>query len=57
MRVPERPGLGIDLDRVELEKAHELYRRSGLGGRDDSIAIRQLIRGWRFDPKGPSLVR
>jgi glucarate dehydratase len=57
VRVPERPGLGIDLDRVELEKAHELSRRLGLEARDDGIAMRQLVPGWRFDPKRPSLVR
>ena len=57
VRVPERPGLGIDLDRVALERAHELCRRLGLGARDDSIAMRQLVPGWRFDPKRPSLVR
>ena len=57
VRVPDRPGLGIDLDRVELEKAHGLYRRLGLGARDDSIAMRQLVPGWRFDPKRPALVR
>ena len=55
--VPERPGLGIELDRVRLEQAHELYRRLGVGDRDDSIAMRQLIPGWCFDPKRPSFVR
>ena len=55
--VPERPGLGIDLDRKQLEKAHEAYRRLGLGARDDSLAMRQLIPDWRFDPKRPSFVR
>jgi glucarate dehydratase len=57
VRVPERPGLGIELDRARLEQAHELYRRLGLGARDDSLAMRQLIPEWRFDPKRPSLVR
>ncbi len=57
VRVPERPGLGIELDRVQLAKAHELYVRLGLGARDDSVALRQIIRGWRFDPKRPALVR
>jgi glucarate dehydratase len=57
IRVPQRPGLGIELDRAELIKAHELYRRLGLGARDDSIAMRQLIPGWRFDPKRPCMLR
>ncbi len=57
VRVPERPGLGIELDRVQLEQARELHQRLGLGARDDALAMRQLIAGWRFDPKRPSLVR
>lgn len=57
VQLPERPGLGIELDRVELAKAHDLYRRLGLGARDDGVAMRQLIPGWRFDPKRPSFVR
>ena len=56
VRVPQQPGLGIELDRVELEKAHELCRRLRLGARDDSIAMRQLVPGWHFDPKRPALV-
>lgn len=56
-RVPERPGLGIELDRAQLASAHELYRKLGLGARDDGIAMRQLIPGWRFDPKRPAFVR
>ncbi|MDE2052154.1 MAG: glucarate dehydratase [Gammaproteobacteria bacterium] len=57
VRVPERPGLGIELDRVRLAEARELYRRLRLGARDDSLAMRQLIPGWNFDPKRPCLVR
>lgn len=57
VHVPERPGLGIELDRAQLAKAHELYGRLGLGARDDSVAMRQIIPGWRFDPKRPALVR
>jgi glucarate dehydratase len=55
--VPTRPGLGIDLDLEELEKAHALYRQYGLGARDDSVAMQHLIPNWRFDHKRPSLVR
>ncbi|MGH8171317.1 MAG: enolase C-terminal domain-like protein [Steroidobacteraceae bacterium] len=57
VQVPGRPGLGIELDRAELTKAHDLYRRLGLGARDDAIAMRQLIPGWCFDPKRPALVQ
>ena len=55
--VPERGGLGVDLDLNAIERAHELYRAKGLGARDDAIAMQFLIPGWKFDPKRPSLVR
>ncbi|GLZ01724.1 enolase C-terminal domain-like protein [Actinoplanes sp. NBRC 103695] len=55
--VPERPGLGIDLDHDALRAAHELHLEHGLGARDDAAAMRYLVPGWRFDPKRPCLVR
>jgi glucarate dehydratase len=57
VQVPKKPGLGIELDMVEVEKAHQLYRQHGLGARDDSVAMQYLMPGWRFDPKRPALVR
>jgi glucarate dehydratase len=55
--VPDVPGLGVDLDMGELEKANALYRRMGLGARDDATAMQYLVPGWTFDPKRPCLVR
>jgi glucarate dehydratase len=55
--VPERPGLGVELDEAELEKAHQLYRALPAGGRNDATAMQYLIAGWTFDPKRPALVR
>lgn len=55
--VPDRPGLGIDLDMAAVEKAHALYKSHGLGARDDAAAMQYLMPGWRFDPKRPCLVR
>jgi glucarate dehydratase len=57
VRLPTKPGLGVELDMAEVEKAHQLYRQHGLGARDDSVAMQYLIPGWRFDPKRPCLVR
>ncbi|RTL49151.1 MAG: glucarate dehydratase [Bradyrhizobiaceae bacterium] len=57
VRVPTRGGLGIEPDMVEIEKAHELYKRHGLGARDDATAMQFLIPGWTFDPKKPCMVR
>jgi glucarate dehydratase len=55
--VPDSPGLGIQADMGEIEKAHELYRQMDLGARDDAAAMQFLIPGWTFDPKRPCLVR
>jgi glucarate dehydratase len=57
VQVPKQPGLGIELDMAEVEKAHQLYRQQGLGARDDVMAMQYLIPGWKFDPKRPCLVR
>lgn len=55
--VPDRPGLGIELDRAAVEAAHALYKQHGLGARDDAMAMQFLIPGWAFDDKRPCLVR
>lgn len=57
VQVPKAPGLGVQLDMVEVEKAHALYKQHGLGARDDAIAMQYLLPGWKFDPKRPCLVR
>ena len=55
--VPKRPGLGIELDMAEVEKAHALYLQHGLGSRDDAVAMQYLVPGWKFNNKMPCLVR
>ncbi len=57
LTVPEKPGLGVDLDHDAIAAAHELYLREGLGARDDAIAMQYLIPGWSFDSKRPALQR
>ena len=57
VQVPQQPGLGIELDMVEVEKAHQLYQQHGLGARDDASAMQHLIPNWTFDPKRPCMVR
>jgi glucarate dehydratase len=51
VQVPKKPGLGVELDMVEVEKAHQLYKQHGLGSRDDATAMQYLIPNWKFDPK------
>ncbi|MGE5866742.1 MAG: glucarate dehydratase [Rhizobacter sp.] len=55
--VPKKPGLGVELDMVEVMKANALYQAHGLGARDDAIAMQYLVPGWRCDPKRPCMVR
>ncbi|BBY88054.1 enolase C-terminal domain-like protein [Mycolicibacterium tokaiense] len=55
LTVPDRPGLGVDLDMEAVAAAHELYQKEGLGGRDDAIAMQYLVPGWTFDSKRPAL--
>ncbi len=57
VEVPKKPGLGIEIDMDQLERANQLYQQHGLGARDDAIAMQPLIPGWKFDPKRPCMVR
>jgi glucarate dehydratase len=57
LTVPDRAGLGIEIDMAQVEQAHALYGQLGLGGRDDATAMQHLMPGWKFDPKRPCLVR
>ena len=57
VQVPKKPGLGVELDMVEVEKAHQLYLQHGLGSRDDAQAMQFLIPGWKFNNKSPCMVR
>ncbi|SDN33165.1 glucarate dehydratase [Bacillus sp. OK048] len=57
LTIPDKPGLGIDIDMEQIMKAHELYNNMGLGSRDDSVGMQFLIPSWKFDNKRPCLVR
>ncbi|MBP1124136.1 MULTISPECIES: glucarate dehydratase [Pseudomonas] len=57
IRVPAKPGLGVEIDMDAVAHAHELYQGMGLGARNDSVAMQFLIPGWSFDNKRPCLVR
>jgi glucarate dehydratase len=56
LKVPERPGLGIEVDMEQIDRAHALYNTMKLGARDDAKAMQFLVPGWKFNPKRPCLV-
>ena len=57
IKVPDKPGLGIELDFDQIQAAHQLYLNKALGGRDDAAGMQYLVPGWTFDNKKPALVR
>ncbi|MDR3258774.1 MAG: glucarate dehydratase [Fusobacteriaceae bacterium] len=57
IEVPKIPGLGIEVDMEQILKANEIYKKNCLGARDDAMGMQYLIKGWKFDPKKPCLVR
>ena len=57
IQVPDRSGLGIEIDMKQIETAHKLYVEAGSAQRNDAAAMQYLIADWRFDNKRPCLVR
>jgi glucarate dehydratase len=55
--VPDSPGLGVQADMAQIEKARRLYEQIGPRARDDAAPMQFLIPGWKFDPKRPCLLR
>jgi glucarate dehydratase len=57
IKISDQPGLGVEVDMAQIERAHRLYGKIGLAGRDDAAAMQYLIPGWSFGNKRPCLVR
>lgn len=57
IKVPDKPGLGIDIDFKQLSKANRLYIDNNLGARDDAVGMQYFIPGWKYDNKKPCMVR
>lgn len=55
--VPDAPGLGVELDWAQIEKAHELYKTLPGGSRNDATSMQYLVSGWTFDRKRPAFGR
>lgn len=56
VKIPDRPGLGIDIDMESVEKANRLYEKHGKGARNDAMAMQYLMPGWKYDPKRPAFL-
>lgn len=48
--LPKGPGLGVELDRAALARAHENFKRCGLTERNDEVEMQKKIPGWKFAP-------
>ena len=46
--LPSGPGLGVEIDRKALARAHANYRRCGLSERNDEIEMQKKDASWRF---------
>lgn len=46
--LPSGPGLGVELDRTALARAHENFKRCGLSKRDDETEMQKKVPGWKF---------
>jgi glucarate dehydratase len=55
LQLPDRPGLGIELDMERITAANILHDKLGAGERDDASPMRYLRPGWEFDAKRPCL--
>lgn len=47
--VPEGPGLGVELDREQLQKLHEQFLACGLEERNDEIEMKKVNPEWQFE--------
>jgi glucarate dehydratase len=57
LRIPDLPGLGINIDIDRLTEANKLYNQLDEHDRNDAEAMQFLNPGWTFDAKRPCLVR
>jgi glucarate dehydratase len=50
VQLPSGPGLGVELDRPALARAHAAYLRCGLRERNDELEMQKKSPGWKFRP-------
>jgi glucarate dehydratase len=49
VRVPEGPGLGVELDRQKLAELHRQYLETSRGSRDDTGYMQKFVPGFSAD--------
>jgi glucarate dehydratase len=47
LKVPDGPGVGVQLDLDRVARAHEVYRKCGMKERDDAFTMRLVEPGWK----------
>jgi glucarate dehydratase len=47
--LPKGPGLGVELDRAALERAHATFERCGLQERNDEVEMQKKVPDWKFE--------
>ncbi|MDR2938942.1 MAG: glucarate dehydratase [Clostridiales bacterium] len=57
INVPDKPGLGIEIDMEQVIKANQLYNEMNLSARDDAAGMQYYFPNWQFNPKRPCMVR
>jgi glucarate dehydratase len=57
IKIPQKAGLGIDIDMDKVMKANMLYNLLENHDRDDAMAMQYVIPDWKFNPKKPTLIR
>ena len=48
IQVPDGPGLGVTINRAELDRLHQNYLKSGLSFRNDEAEMQKIEPGWKF---------
>lgn len=57
IKVPEKPGLGVEIDMDRIHQAHELHKKLPSGARNDAASMQFLVPDWKFDRKRPAFGR
>jgi len=58
IKLPDKPGLGVEINMDKVLKANELYNRiPEFHDRDDSNAMQYFFKDWKYNSKKPSFVR